>query len=90
MLMYTLTPDGLDSIEDSIDCIAMILYHGPNNRVSQRMWKLYPQLLYVVCGDDKDPDGGYGFEFIQQVGVAIQNYISKDPATFLSIGEGQT
>jgi hypothetical protein len=30
MLMYALTPDGLDAIEDSLDCIAMILYHGPD------------------------------------------------------------
>jgi hypothetical protein len=64
MLMFTLTPDGLDSIEDSLDCIAMILYHGPQGKVSQRMWKLFPQLLYVVCGDEKDPTGGYGFEYI--------------------------
>jgi hypothetical protein len=42
MLMYSLTPDGLDSIEDALDCITMILYHGPNGQVSQRMWKLFP------------------------------------------------
>lgn len=64
MLMYSLTPDGLDSIEDALDCISMILYHGPTGRVSQRMWKLFPMLLYLVCGDEKDPDGGYGFEYI--------------------------
>jgi hypothetical protein len=40
MLMFTLTPDGLDSIEDSLDCIALLLYHGRS--VSQRMWKLFP------------------------------------------------
>jgi hypothetical protein len=28
LLMHSLTPDGLDSIEDSLDCIALILYHG--------------------------------------------------------------
>jgi hypothetical protein len=28
MLMYSLTPDGMDSIEDALDCIAMLLYHG--------------------------------------------------------------
>lgn len=54
------------------------------------MWKLFPQLLYVICGDEKDPDGGYGFEYISQIAVSLQNYISKDPVTFLTIGEGQT
>lgn len=28
MLLHSLTPDGLDSIEDGLDCIALILYHG--------------------------------------------------------------
>ena len=88
MFMFGLTPDGMDSIEDALDCITMILYHG--NHVSERMWKVYPQLLYLVCGDDKDPDGGYGFEYISQIGVALQNFISKDPETFLKVGEGQT
>jgi hypothetical protein len=47
------------------------------------MWKLFPQLLFLVCGDEKDPDGGYGFEYISQICVSIQNFIAKDPATFL-------
>jgi hypothetical protein len=64
MLMYSLTPDGLDSIEDSLDCIALILYHGPSGGVSPSMWKLFPQLIYLVNGDEHDPDGGYGFEYI--------------------------
>jgi hypothetical protein len=28
MFMFGLTPDGMDSIEDALDCITMILYHG--------------------------------------------------------------
>lgn len=90
ILMYSLTPDGLDSIEDALDCISMVLYHGPTGRVSAGMWKLFPHLLYLVNGDEADPDGGYGFEYISQIATAIQNYISKDPATFLSVGQGQT
>ena len=77
--MYSLTPDGLDSIEDALDCVTMILYHGPDGKVSQRMWKLFPQLLFLVCGDEKDPDCGYGFEYISQIAVSLQNFISKDP-----------
>jgi hypothetical protein len=44
----------------------------------------------VVIGDDKDPDGGYGFEYLSQVIISLQNYIAKDPTTFLSVGEGHT
>jgi hypothetical protein len=28
MLLHSLTPDGMDSIEDGLDCIALLLYHG--------------------------------------------------------------
>ena len=40
LLLHSLTPDGLDAIEDSLDCIAMLLYHGKT--VSVNMWKLFP------------------------------------------------
>ncbi len=86
MFMFCLTPDGMDSIDDALDCITMLLYHG--GKVSPRMWKVYNHLLYLIIGDEKDPDGGYGFEYISQIGVAIQNFISKDPDTFLTVGEG--
>ena len=87
MLLHSLTPDGLDAIEDGLDCIAMVLYHGSEGRISPKMWKIFSQLLYIVVGED-DPDGGYGFEYLAQVGVAVQNFISKDPDSFLSVGEG--
>lgn len=90
MLMFSLTPDGLDSIEDALDCITQILYHSPAGQLSPKMWKIFPHLLYLVCGDEKDPDGGYGFENISQIAVSLQNYIQKDPNTFLQVGEGQT
>ena len=37
-----------------------------------------------MCGDGSDPDGGYGFEYLSQISVSIQNYIAKDPETYLS------
>lgn len=84
ILMHGLTPDGLDAIEDGLDCIALLVYNSEKGRLSPDMWKLYPQLLYVVCGDQNDPDGGYGFEYLSQIAVSLQNYISKDPDTFLT------
>jgi hypothetical protein len=63
MLLHSLTPDGLDSIEDGLDCIAMILYHGSQRGVSANMWKMFPQLLFIITGGD-DPDGGYGSEYL--------------------------
>ena len=53
------------------------------------MWKVFPHLLFLVNGDENDPDGGFGFEYISQIAVSIQNFISKDPNTFLQIAEGR-
>ena len=92
ILMHGLTPDGLDAIEDGLDCIALLIYHTCDNgagMVSPEMWKLFPQMLYIVGGKDDDVDGGFAFEYLPQVAVAVQNYISKDPQTFLSVGPDQ-
>ena len=88
LMLHTLTPDGLDAIEDGLDCIALVLYHGHQGNVSPQMWTIFKQLLYIIVGDGSDPDGGYGFEYLSQVTVAIQNFISKDPERFLTVGEG--
>jgi hypothetical protein len=52
LLMHTLTSDGLDSIEESLDCISIILNHGSEGQVSKNMWKIFPQLIFVLCGDE--------------------------------------
>ena len=51
---------------------------------------LYPQLLYVVAGAEHDKDGGYGFQNLQYVSVALKNYISRDPASMLTVLNNQT
>jgi len=47
------------------------------------------QLLYVCAGADGDMEGGYGFEFVNQIVIALKNYFAKDPQTCLSVVEGQ-
>ena len=89
-LLHSLTADGLDSIEEGIECIIMLVYYGYKDKpVSEEMWKLFPQLLYVCAGDDGDMDGGFGFEYISQIVIAIKNYISRDPKTANSCAPGQ-
>jgi hypothetical protein len=53
------------------------------------MWTLYPQLLYVCAGADGDADGGFGFEYVTPIVIALKNYISQDPEGMLKIQEGQ-
>lgn len=99
-LLHSLTADGLDSIEEGIDCIGLILYHGykptegaqvagAQAGISAAMWKLYPQLLYVCAGADGDQEGGFGFEYVTPIVLALKNYIAQDPAGMLAVQEGQ-
>lgn len=83
IIMFSITPDGLDSIEDGLDCATILLYYKDKGKVSENFWKLFPLLVYLVAGKEGDDDSGYGFEFSAQVGVLMQNYISKDTARFM-------
>lgn len=85
-----MTADGLDSIEEGIECIVHLVYYGYKDKpVSQEMWKLYPQLLYICAGSDGDMEGGFGFEFVNQICTAVKNYISRDPNGMMAVGQDQ-
>ena len=78
-LLHSLTADGLDSIEEGVDCISMFLYYGYKDKpLSAEMWKLFPQLLYVCAGNDGDTEGGFGFEYVNQIVIALKNYFARD------------
>lgn len=91
-MMHSLTPDGLDSIDDGLDCINIFIYYACDRetRVPAELWKLLPQLMFITGGTDDDVDGGFAQEQLSQVVVCLQNFIAKDPQTFLTVGEGQT
>jgi len=91
-MLHSLTPDGLDCIDDGLDCINIFIYYACNRetRVPGQLWKMLPQMMYITGGGDDDVDGGFAFEQLAQVVICLQNFIAKDPLTFLSVGEGQT
>ena len=86
--MHSLTPDGLDAIEDGIDIMNIIVYHGSTDQspISANMWKLFPQVLHICIGNDNDEEGGYGFEYLGIMTTLTQNYISKGKAAFTQVG----
>ena len=61
----------MDAIEDSLDCIALLIYYSKQSQISANMWTLFPQLLYVICGDENDPEGGFAFEYLAQISVSL-------------------
>ena len=67
--MHGLTPEGLDATEEAVDCLAMFLYYG--NQVGPHLWKLFPQMLYIVGGKPGDVDGGFAFEYLNNIAPCI-------------------
>jgi hypothetical protein len=92
ILMHGLTPDGMDVVEDCLHCINMLVYYGtPKGQcIPVEMWTLLPQVMYMVAGSVDDVDGGYGFEYLNLASPIVQNFIAKDPATFMTVGPEQT
>ena len=92
ILLHSLTPDGLDCIDEGLDCINIFVYYACDreSRVPAELWKLLPQMIYITAGNDNDVDGGFAFEMLGQVAICIQNFIAKDPQTLMSVGEEQT
>ena len=86
ILTHSLTPDGLESIEEGLDCINIFIYYGcdQSTRVPIELWNLLPQMIYIVAGNGQDSDGGFASEYLEQVTVCIQNLIGKDPITLLA------
>ena len=92
ILMHSLTTDGLDAIDDGLDCINVFVYYGCDKQIGVpvQLWKLLPQMLFMVAGDANDVDGGFAIEQLSQVAICVQNFIARDPQTLMTVGEGQT
>lgn len=59
--------NGIDSIEESVDCIALLIQNVyKSTPISEDLWKLYPGLINIVIGgeEDDDEEGGFGLEYI--------------------------
>ena len=91
VMMHTLTPDGMDSIEEGLEIINIYLYHGfkQGETLPAEIWRLLPQLMTITIGDETDVDGGFAFEFLSQTCTIVQNYISRDQQTLFTVGQDQ-
>lgn len=91
VLLHTMTADGLDSVEEGVDCIGLVVQHGYRQQsISEQMWKLYLQLLFICVGSEEEPDGGYGTEYVASVINALKSYVAADPKGLLRVLEGET
>lgn len=89
-LLHSVSIDGLDSIEEGLDCITMQLFFAYKNReISPQLWRIFPQLIFMTVGSDGDQEGGLGFEFVSQIVNCLKNYFAKDPAGTMKVGPEQ-
>ena len=89
-LRSSLTELGICQTEEGIQCITMIVYNSYKDRpISKDMWALLPQLLFMAVGNDEDEYGGLGFEYVNEIALAIKNYISRDPEGMMKVSENQ-
>jgi len=71
LIQHGITIDGMDTIEDAMDCLAIFLYHGEKGILPAEIWAIFPELLALVGGKDGDVDGGFAFEYLEQAAVPI-------------------
>ena len=43
----------------------------------------------MAVGNDEDEYGGLGFEYVNEIALAIKNYISRDPEGMMKVSENQ-
>ena len=88
VVLYTLTPDGIDTVEEGIECLTLLLYYLPT--VSEKLWSLFPHMAHVIAGTPDNEEGGYGYEFLHNMLAAFQNYLSKEKEVFVAKKAGET
>ena len=80
MILYSFTPDGLEHVENAVDCISELVYHS--KWISEKVWSLFSRVLILIVGEDED-EGGILFEFIDIMQSFIFNCIKYGKAEFI-------
>jgi len=85
MLTHALSVQGIQSLEDAADCATLLIYHKgiQSQHISGQMWNLFPQMIFLITGNDNE-SSGTGIDNINRMAITFQNFISRDPQTFMS------
>ena len=85
-LVHSLTEDGIDAIEEGVDCIITFVHYGYKNiPISDNFWRFFPQLIYVCVGNETEKVIGDGIEILGPMCLALKNYITRDPDGIMKI-----
>lgn len=78
--MYSFTPDGLEHIENAVDCISELVYHW--KVIDEKIWSLFSKLLSLIVGEEDD-EGGILFDYFDIVQAFIFNCIKYGKDEFI-------
>jgi len=80
ILSHEIKRQELNVMESCIEIVINYTFYSPV--LSKEMWDLFP-LIYNTYYDFLNKDCGWGYELPKETIVVLQNYITKDPDTFL-------
>ncbi len=83
ILVRAIGEQSLEVLDTSVDLLTQYTYYMPS--LTPAMWEVYP-LLIECCVGASEKEGGWGYEIVREVTLALQNFITRDPDKFLSAG----
>ena len=64
-ILHSLSVEGVDSLDEGIDCINILLKHAYKDRaISPQLWAYFPLLLSTISDTGTDQEEAHGFECV--------------------------
>lgn len=82
IILHSLTPAGIEYIEDTLDCATLCVFHA--KQITPEMWTIFTKTLMLIPGGEGAEEGGMMFDFVSYLQAFYQNCIKYDPETFLT------
>ena len=60
LILHSMTDEGLEHVEHAMDCATGLVYY--QEKVSEKMWRIFDSILILIKGDGPDQMGGILFE----------------------------
>ena len=81
VILHSMTPDGVEHVEHAMDCATGLIYY--QEKVSEKMWRVFESVLVLVAGDENDEEGGLLFDTFENLQVFIFNCIKYGKEEFI-------
>ncbi len=89
LVRITFTPEQMYVIEDGLEVLGQLTFYS--NPISPDLWALYPILIEMSVGSVEEEkkksikkNGSWGFENVRDIGLCVQNFVTKAPDVILA------